>query len=53
LKDKFGKNEVIIEALYSQLQYLPLAKGHFNDIKHNYEGMETIFRQLDLQADQQ
>jgi len=51
LKDKFGKKEVIIEALYSQLQHLPLATSRFNDIKHNYEAMEKIFRQLESQAE--
>ena len=25
LKEKFGKTEIIIDALYSQLQYLPMA----------------------------
>jgi len=51
LKDKFGKKEVIIEVLYSQLQYLQLTTSRFRDIKHNYEAMEKIFRQLESQAE--
>jgi len=51
LKDKFGKKEVIIDALYFRLQYLPLPTSRFDGIKHNYEAMEKIFQQMESQAE--
>ena len=51
LKDKFGKTEDIIAALYSRLQHLPQAMNWFNDIKSTYEAMEKILRQLEAQRE--
>ena len=51
LCDKFGKKESIIEALYSQLQRLPLATNRFNDIKYTYEAIEKNLRQLESQEE--
>ena len=33
LKERFGKSEVIIETLYSQLQHMPVATNRISDIK--------------------
>ena len=51
LKDKFGKTEDIIAALYSRLQHLPQAMNQFNDIKSTYEAMEKILKQLEVQRE--
>ena len=50
-QDKFGKKESIIEALYSQLQRLPMATNRFSDIKHTYEALEKNLRQLESQEE--
>ena len=49
LKEKFGNQQAIVEALYSQLQYLPVAINQFTEIKHTYEAIEKILRQLESQ----
>ena len=49
LKEKFGNQQAIVEALYSQLQYLPVAINRFTEIKHTYEAIEKILRQLESQ----
>ena len=56
LREKFGKKEIIIAALYSKLQHLPAASNKYADIKRTYETMEKILRQLsalDENLDQQ
>ena len=49
LKEKFGKREVIIDALYSQLQHLPMATNQISDVKSTFENIEKILRQLESQ----
>ena len=51
LKEKFGKREVIIDALYSQLQYLSIATNRIIGIKSTFENIEKILRQLELQKE--
>jgi len=46
LTDKFGKREVIIDALYSKLQFLPAATSRNSDVKATFESIEKILRQL-------
>ena len=47
LTDKFGKREVIIDTLYSQLQFLPVATNQSSDVKSTFESIEKILRQLE------
>ena len=51
LKDKFGNTENIIEALHSKLQHLSMATNRFSEIKHNYETIEKMLRQLESQGE--
>ena len=51
LKERFGKGEVIIETLYSQLQHMPTATNRISDIKSTYENVEKILRQLESQKE--
>ena len=51
LKERFGKSEVIIETLYSQLQNMPVAANRISDIKSTYENIEKILRQLESQKE--
>ena len=51
LKEKFGKREVIIETLYSQLQHMPMATNRTGDIKSIYVNIEKILRQLESQRE--
>ena len=51
LKEKFGKREVIIDTLYSQLQYLPPATNQISDVKSTFENIEKILRQLESQKE--
>lgn len=51
LKERFGKSEVIIETLYSQLQHMPVATNRISDIKSTYENIEKILRQLESQRE--
>ena len=51
LKEKFGKSEVIIDTLYSQLQHLPMATSRINDIKSTFDSIEKILRQLESQRE--
>ena len=50
LKEKFGKREVIIDAL-SQLQYLPITTNRISDVKSTFENIEKILRQLESQKE--
>ena len=43
LKEKFGKREVIIDALYS------MATNRISDVKSTFENIEKILRQLESQ----
>ena len=36
LKERFGKREHIVEALYSQLQHLVTASNRFKEVKNTY-----------------
>jgi len=49
LKEKFGRKEAIVEALYSQLQILPIAQNRFSEVKSTYDAIEKILRQLESQ----
>ena len=51
LKEKFGNQQAIVEALYSQLQCLPVAINRYTEIKHTYEAIEKILRQLESQKE--
>ena len=51
LKEKFGNKESIIEALYAKLQHLPTSSNRFSDIKHTYEVIERLLRQLESQGE--
>ena len=51
LQEKFGKREAIVEALYSQLQHLPISMNRFSEIKNTYEVIERILRQLEAQGE--
>ena len=51
LKEKFGKRKVIIDALYSQLQHLPMATNQISDVKSTFENIEKILRQLESQKE--
>ena len=46
LQDEFGKKEAIIEALFPQLQHLPIVTNRFIVVKSTYEIIERILRQL-------
>ena len=50
LQEKFGKREAIVEALYLQLQHLPISMNRFSEIKNTYEVIEHILRQLEAQG---
>ena len=39
------------EALYSQLQHLPIAINRFTEIKNTYKAIEKILRQLESQKE--
>ena len=51
LKEKFINQQAIVEALYFQLQYLPVAINRFAEIKQIYEAIEKILRQLESQKE--
>ena len=51
LKEKFEKRKVIIDALYSQLQHLPMATNQISDVKSTFENTEKILRQLESQKE--
>ena len=51
LKEKFGNREVINDALYSQLQHLPIATNRISDIKSTFENIKKILRQLESQKE--
>ena len=53
LKEKFGRKEAIVEALYSlsQLQILPISQKRFSDVKFTYDAIEKILRQLESQTE--
>ena len=51
LKEKFGNQQAIVEALYSQLQYLSVAINRFAEIKQTYKAIEKILRQLESQKE--
>ena len=44
LKEKFGNQQANVEALYFQLQYLPVAINRFAEIKQTYEAIEKILK---------
>ena len=50
LKERFGKKEPIIGSLYAKLQNIPRVSNKFSEIKHNYEVIEKILRQLEAQG---
>ena len=47
LCDRFGKHDVIVTALYAQLQHFPTAANVFSFIKSTHNTVEKILRQLD------
>ena len=49
LKEIFGKREIIIDALYSQLQYIPIVTNRISDVNSTFENIEKILRQLESQ----
>ena len=49
LKEKFGKKEAIVEALYSQLQTQLIAQNQLSEVKSTYDAIEKILRQLESQ----
>ena len=49
--EKFGNQQTIVEALYFQLQYLPVAINRFAEIKQTYEAIEKTLRQLESQKE--
>ena len=51
LKQKLGRQDSIIEMLYSKLQHLSTASQRFNDIKRTYENIERVLRQLESQGE--
>ena len=51
LKERFGKREHIVEALYSQLQHLATASNRFTEVKNTYEAVEKTIRQLESQKE--
>ena len=42
LKEKFGKREVIIDSLHSQLQHFPMALNRISDVKSTFENNEKF-----------
>ena len=42
---------MIIEALYAKLQHLPTSSDRFGDIKHTYDVIEKLLRQLESQGE--
>jgi len=44
LKEQFGRREAIVEALYSQLQTLPIVQNRFSEVKFTYDAIEKILR---------
>ena len=51
LRERFGNKESIIEALYAKLQHLPTSSDRFGDIKHTYDVIEKLLRQLESQGE--
>ena len=46
LIDKFEEREVLIDILYSQLQFLPEATSWSSSVKSKFESTEKILKQL-------
>jgi len=51
LKEKYGNKELIIEALYAELQHLPTSSYRFSNIKHTYKVIKRLLRQLESQGE--
>ena len=49
LKEKFGRKEAVVEALYSQLQTLPISQNRFSDEKFTYDAIEKVLRHINRQ----
>ena len=51
LKEKFGKPDIIIAALYAEFTKLPACNNRFDEIQKTVESVERIFRQLEAQGE--
>ena len=51
LKEKFGKPDIIIAALYAEFTKLPACNNRFDEIQRTVESVERIFRQLEAQGE--
>ena len=51
LKERFGREEVIIESLYAKLQSLPKSCSKFTEVRQTYQSIEKVLRQLEAQGE--
>ena len=51
LRDKYGRNDVIVESLYASLQKTPIALNEFANVQHTYDTIERILKQLETHED--
>ena len=51
LKERFGREEVIIESLYAKLQSLPKSCNKFTKVRQTYQSIEKVLRPLEAQGE--